>query len=241
MSAPVGKTSRKRRDTATNKEILLVRHGHSLANQKGILAGRKEGFPLAAQGTEEIERIAQMISALPIKISHIYFSPILRTAQSAQIISQKLKSDRKETVVNKSSRDLMEMDYGKWSGRKLATLRNMPLWKEISSRPSGVVFPQGEGFIEAQSRLINFIEGSVLSSLKNNETAVLVSHGDPIKMILSHYLGAHLDSFQRISINTGSLSRISFNNNMPVVSAINITSTHTLSTPPQLGGEVKKK
>ena len=49
----------------------------------------------------------------------------------------------------------------------------------------------------------------------------MFSHGDVIKLILAHYLGTPLDMFQRIVINTGSISHIRLLGGMPMVLKMN--------------------
>ena len=43
-----------------------------------------------------------------------------------------------------------------------------------------------------------------------NQTVVCFSHADPIKVLLNHALGSHLDHFQRIAVDPCSVSAISY-------------------------------
>ena len=52
----------------------------------------------------------------------------------------------------------------------------------------------------------------------------VVSHSDVIKMILAHYLGMHLDMFQRIEVSPASLSIVWIAYGRPAVMQINETS-----------------
>ncbi|ETZ97127.1 histidine phosphatase super family protein [Mycobacterium kansasii 824] len=36
---------------------------------------------------------------------------------------------------------LAEVDYGDWTGRKIAELTNEPLWRVVQAHPSAAVFP----------------------------------------------------------------------------------------------------
>ncbi len=50
------------------------------------------------------------------------------------------------------------------------------------------------------------------------------SHADPIKALLTHTLGTHLDHFQRIDVGTGSVSVIDWpGRGAPVVRSVNST------------------
>jgi probable phosphoglycerate mutase len=69
-------------------------------------------------------------------------------------------------------------------------------------------FPAGESIWEMQHRVVDEIER--LARAHPHEMIVLVSHADVIKSALAHYLGLHLDQFQRLIISTASLSTLVF-------------------------------
>jgi probable phosphoglycerate mutase len=99
---------------------------------------------------------------------------------------------------------LIEMDYGLWSGKSLSTLSRNPMWKTIQSRPSSVRFPEGESFVEMQSRAVDAVAKAALGKKR----ILILSHGDVIKSIIAFHLGLALDQFQRISIDPASISRV---------------------------------
>jgi probable phosphoglycerate mutase len=104
--------------------------------------------------------------------------------------------------------ELTEVDYGTWSGRKLASLSKNKLWKMVQESPSRMYFPNGEGIAEMQSRAMKSVHEAVSAKVKG--TAVIVSHGDVIKSIVASALGMHLDEFQRIIIDPASISILDF-------------------------------
>lgn len=59
-----------------------------------------------------------------------------------------------------------------------------------------------------QTRAVNAIEEALVSAHPHEAVAV-VTHADIIKMVLAHYLGMHLDEFQRIVITPASISVLS--------------------------------
>ena len=50
-----------------------------------------------------------------------------------------------------------------------------------------------------------------------NQLVAIFSHGDVIRTTLAHYMGTPLDLFQRIIINTASISALAFHNGRPMV------------------------
>lgn len=202
---------------ARSTSLVLVRHAHSSANERGVLAGRVPGVSLSEKGEAQAAELATALSELPI--SKILCSPLERCLETiAPFRSSLPRSKRPELVKEKR---LLEMDYGTWSGQKLSRLAMKKEWPSIQSEPSRFTFPRGESFWEAQHRVISLIEEEVSST----GTIALVTHGDIIKMVLSHYLGAHLDEFQRIAIDPASISRLEFpQGRSAVVTLMNSTS-----------------
>jgi broad specificity phosphatase PhoE len=60
----------------------------------------------------------------------------------------------------------------------------------------------------------------------------VVSHADMIKAIVAHYLGLHLDLFQRIHIETASVSAIAFYDRFPRVLRVSDTGNYEGFNPP---------
>ena len=100
------------------------------------------------------------------------------------------------------------MDFGEWTGQELKKLAKEPLWRLVQGRPSAVRFPEGESFRELQQRTVDEVEQ--LAAAHPGKTIALVSHADVIKVIVAHYLGLHLDQFQRLMISPASLTQLAF-------------------------------
>jgi probable phosphoglycerate mutase len=98
--------------------------------------------------------------------------------------------------------DAIEMEYGDWSGKKLALLSRTELWKSIQTRPSLVRFPNGESFLEMQNRALEAVRSIAIPGQK----VLLSSHGDVIKAIVAGFVGLHLDNFQSLAIDPASIS-----------------------------------
>jgi probable phosphoglycerate mutase len=103
---------------------------------------------------------------------------------------------------------LFEADYGEWSGRKIEELRSTELWKLVQVTPSAVRFPGGESVREMQSRIIGAVEGIVADH--PGQIVVAASHADPIKAVVAHYTGVHLDLFQRLFVSPASCTVLRF-------------------------------
>jgi probable phosphomutase (TIGR03848 family) len=183
--------------------IVLLRHAHSMANQENLLAGRTPGVTLSKTGQGQAAKLIERIGAT--KIDHIYISPMERCQLT---IAPWLSSRFSKSLLSyEIDERLNEVDYGKWSNRKLSSLRRDPLWKTIQSNPSRVQFPGGEKMKTSQKRGVDIVQE--LLDARGDKINLLVAHSDLIKMIATHFLGSHLDTFQRIDISPASFTVIS--------------------------------
>ena len=180
--------------------VLLVRHGQTATTGK-ILPGRSAGIHLSDAGLRQAEAAAQRIGKMP-SVAAVYASPLERARETAEPIARA----RKLRV--RIEPELSEVDIGDWTGHSLARLSKRPEWQIVQRYPSGFRFPRGESFAEMQLRMTSAV-GRVVAR-HPGETIVLVSHADPIKSVVAHALGVHLDLLQRIAIATASLTAIAY-------------------------------
>ncbi|MDO4712687.1 MAG: histidine phosphatase family protein [Candidatus Saccharibacteria bacterium] len=77
--------------------VYFVRHGESLANANGTVAGAEDDSPLTEQGLRDAYVLAQevtrRITAGELCINKIVSSPLQRAYQTAEIISQEAPGD----------------------------------------------------------------------------------------------------------------------------------------------------
>ena len=180
--------------------IVLLRHAHSVANEKNILAGRTAGISLSKTGKEQAKDLINRLGN--IHFDEVAISPLQRCRETIDpwLHTTGAKS---RLVVDDS---ISEVDYGNWSGKTLASLRRKAQWKVVQDFPSQMTFPEGESLLEMQGRALSGFYR--LNAVKGKGPRLLVSHGDVIKSIVAHCLGMHLDQFQRLVIEPASLTII---------------------------------
>jgi len=191
--------------------IYLLRHGHSTANAKSILAGRDASVSLSPRGIEQAQSVMQELEGK--NFANIYSSPMPRCLETLQPFVRKSKSK----IVKVDG--FLEMEYGDWSGKKLLTLSRKKLWNDIQSRPSLVRFPNGESFTEMQSRALESVKEAAIPG----KEILICSHGDVIKAIVAGLLGLHLDNFQRLTIDPASITVIELSADSAQIRKMNST------------------
>lgn len=176
--------------------ILLVRHGQNDWVSKKRLAGWLPDVHLNAEGHQQAQAAAERLAHLPIRA--VYSSPLVRCLETAGYIAQ----SHALPVVEEPA--IGEVRYGEWQGQELAQLAKEPAWYAVQHFPSRFRFPAGESLLEAQFRAVQAVED--LAAHHPHQMIALVSHADIIKLLLAHYLGIHIDLFQRIALDPGSVS-----------------------------------
>ena len=197
--------------------VVLIRHAHSQANAKGILSGRILGVHLSAVGVEQSHTLTSRLGKT--KISGLRISPMERCSETISPWWESIGKSWNRNVEVSIDNNLTEVDYGRWSGKRLSALSKLKQWKTVQNKPSAMYFPLGEGLAQMQERAMRSVYESL--NTKGKGAVILVSHGDVIKSIIASTLGMHLDNFQRIVIDPASISVIVFSSSIPRLLLLN--------------------
>jgi probable phosphoglycerate mutase len=194
--------------------VLLVRHGLT-ALTGPVLAGWTPGVHLDERGRAQAAALAERLRDLPL--GAVVSSPLERCRETAQAIL----ATRNGTPSHVDER-FGEVHYGDWTGEKLETLAQDPLWRVVQAHPSAVRFPgaEGESLSAAQHRAVSAIR-DWNARVGDDAVYLVCTHGDIIKAIVADALGLHLDQFQRIQADPGSLSVVRYTGLRPFVVRLN--------------------
>lgn len=180
--------------------LLLIRHGENDYVKTGKMAGHIPGVHLNERGQKQAQALGEALKDVPIKAIHS--SPLERAMETAQPIA----TAHQLQIIQEPG--LMDANIGKWQGKSIKALRLTNAWKVVQHSPSRFQFPEGESFVDLQTRLVNVLEGLVKKYNKPKDIVAVVFHADPIKLVVAHFLGLPLDHFQRLSCDTASLTAI---------------------------------
>ena len=177
-------------------ELLLIRHAVNDYVKTGRLAGWTPGVRLNDEGRTQAQALAQRLDGLTIHA--IYSSPLERALETAEPLAR--PRDLPIRVVE----SVGEVRYGEWQGGELKELAKHEKWFGVQFFPSQTRFPSGESLAEMQARAVGQCEA--IRVAHPDEVVAVISHGDVIKSIVAHYIGLHLDLFQRLDIAPASLT-----------------------------------
>jgi probable phosphomutase (TIGR03848 family) len=193
-------------------QLLLIRHAVNDFVKTGRLAGWTPGVHLNEEGQAQAEALGKRLAGAPI--DHLYSSPLERTMETAEAIRQ----HHAELAIT-PHHELGEVRYGDWEGMEISKLAGRKMWQVVQQYPSRASFPNGETMRGVQTRAVDAIEALVTQHPR--ETVIVVSHADIIKMVLAHFLGMHLDEFQRIVVSPASISTLMLGFGRPYVGTMN--------------------
>ncbi|MEA3337245.1 MAG: MSMEG_4193 family putative phosphomutase [Chloroflexota bacterium] len=201
-------------------DFLLIRHGsNDWVGDR--LAGWTPGVHLNEAGRKQAATLAQRLADWPIEA--VYSSPLERAVETAEITTEphELPIQIEEGVG--------EARFGEWTGQSIKVLRKTPEWARVQFNPSSARFPGGESLGEMQARVVASLER--LCQVHPKGVVLIFSHADVIKAAAAHYAGIHFDLFQRLVIDTASVTWIKLTDHGPRVIRLNDTGT---LTPPKL-------
>ncbi|MEW5706260.1 MAG: alpha-ribazole phosphatase [Actinomycetota bacterium] len=192
--------------------LYLIRHGETKYNKIHKFIGRTD-IELSPKGILQAEALSSYLRMKPIK--SIYSSDMLRARQTAEIIARPhgLKVLLRE--------NLREIDFGDWEGKTYDEIEALDGQKvrEWVSSPQDVIIPGGESWQDFKTRVI-YTVNRIIDEEKDGDV-VLVTHGGPIKLLISYFLRDDHDFFKSFWPSTGSLHIVDLSHQEPKVVLLN--------------------
>lgn len=190
---------------------LFIRHGET-DHTGAVLSGRSPRIALNERGRAQAAALPERLKHLPPDL--VCTSPLERCQQTAQVLASAYGLEPRILP------ELMELDYGRWSGQRHSELSGDLYWQEYNKQRSLYRIPAGELLLEGQVRMLHAVES--LQREAPDARIALVGHSDPIKAILGYLLGLPLDFINRLSIAPASVSIATVGAGEPCVQCINV-------------------
>jgi len=167
------------------------------------------GVQLDELGCRQMAAVADLISQIgPVALQS---SPQRRALQSADIVAE--RCGLAVEVVPAFD----EVDMGDWTGTEFSRLALDGDWQRWNRRRGSSQPPGGESMVVLQSRVVAHIEQ--LRAVGG--PIVIVSHAEPIRAAVLHYLRWPLDDFHSVTIDPASVSTISLEGSRGRVARLN--------------------
>jgi probable phosphomutase (TIGR03848 family) len=193
-------------------DVLLIRHAtNDWVGDR--LAGWTPGVHLNEQGRSQATALAERLATWSIQA--IYSSPLERAVETAQAVAGRHGLD---IVIEEG---VGESRYGDWTGQSIKELSKAPEWLQVQFTPGLARFPNGESLGEMQARAVAAVER--LRRLHPGSVVAVFSHADVIKAVAAYYAGVPFDLFQRLVIDTASVTWVRFTLHGPRLLRLNDT------------------
>jgi alpha-ribazole phosphatase len=192
-------------------KLLLVRHGRTKLHRTDRFWGSTD-VPLSDEGIRQAEQLGRRLARE--KIAAVYTSTLSRARLTGEIIAARHRLD--VTTIG----DLCECNFGYIEGLTYDEIKQKyPDLAEELDRGRVVAFPGGENIIELDGRVVAFLER--LKGIEPGETALIVSHGGPLRLLVCHLLGIGIEHWQQLRIDHASLSIVETFPAMAILNLLN--------------------
>ncbi len=195
--------------------LLLVRHGETDWNAAKRLQGQTD-VPLNTVGQRQAAAVARVLAARTVHA--VYASPLQRAWDTAWGIAASLG-----LTVQPEAR-LQEMAFGAWEGLTYAEIQQrdphrLAAWHE---NPLQVAPPGGETLTQVADRVHTVLRDMGVTC--REQTAVLVAHGGPLRILLCLALGLSPQAHWQFAISPASVSELHLYDQGAMLMRLNDTS-----------------
>lgn len=162
--------------------LILIRHGESLWNAKGLWTGWTD-IDLSEKGIEEAKHAANLVSDLPI--DEAFTSVLIRAKHTLTII---LDSLHKPTIPVTEAKELNERNYGIYTGKN-----KWGIQKEVGPdqftairRSWNTPIPNGESLKQVYQRVVPYYQSNIRPLLIHGKNILISAHGNSLRALIKH-------------------------------------------------------
>lgn len=190
-----------------------MRHGEAENNVNRILVGRHLESHLTSLGRQQASEAARLIQDIPIK--KIYASPVIRTIETAEIVSKILG------ISYDIDERLYEIDHGNLAGMNYEEIirKHGNLFLKFYAEEAPTLADYGlESFSSVKKRMTSLLDE--IRENYANENILMITHLDPIKAAISALF--YLDPEALYHIRNASLTILKNEDNLYSLLGVNV-------------------
>ena len=189
---------------STSGVLVLVRHGRTDVNARGLLQGRLD-HPLDEVGYAQAAKLAKVLG----RPDRVISSPLLRARETAGAFGCPVEIDER----------WVELDYGELDGLPISSV-GVEVWEQwradLTFTPAG-----GESIHTMVQRVLGACQ-DLIEEAKERDV-VVVSHVSPIKAAVTWALGVGAEAGWRTHLDAASITRVVCGPNGPLLRTFNET------------------
>ncbi|MBI4078863.1 MAG: 2,3-diphosphoglycerate-dependent phosphoglycerate mutase [Candidatus Levybacteria bacterium] len=180
--------------------LVLVRHGQSEWNKKGLWTGLVNA-PLSPEGEREAAKAADSIKDIPFNVA--FTSKLVRAHQTLDII---LKILQKSVPITENEA-LNERNYGDLTGKNKWKIKEQYGDEQFLKWRRGwdVAIPNGETLKDVYNRVVpNYLE-QIEPIVKAGKNVLVVAHGNSIRALIKYLEHISDEEVVRVELGTGEI------------------------------------
>jgi len=193
---------------------MLMRHGEAENNVQHIVAGRTSEYHLTEKGRMQVRNTAEKLKDL--SIDAIYTSPVIRTVETSQIVSETIGVDY--TVDER----LTETEMGSLVGMHINEVLEKydGLFHKFYYNDDALGKVGLEGFSSIGSRISSMLD--YVGEKYHDKNVLLVTHLDPIKAAITQVMDLKPEVLYNMTIRNASLTILNHSSKDYTLSAFNV-------------------
>lgn len=194
-------------------QLILVRHGESEWNLRGIWTGLTD-IGLSEKGKEQAKLVGEKLKGFPIDFA--FTSVLIRAKQTINEIKNVLGID----VPTFEDKALNERDYGIYTGKNKWEIKKEVGDEQFQKIRRGwdVPIENGESLKDVYNRVVPYFQTEILPKLKEGKNVLIVAHGNSLRALVK-YLENLLDAqVENLEIAVGEIYIYSLNEQNVIVS-----------------------
>ena len=180
--------------------LILVRHGESLWNEKGLWTGLTD-IGLSEIGRQEAKLAGGKLKGFSIDLA--YTSPLLRAKQTLDEIKAVLNLHLQ--VFQNAA--LNERDYGIYTGKNKWEIEEKVGEEQFHKIRRGwdVPIENGESLKDVYDRVIPYYQMDILPKLKSGKNVLVVAHGNSLRTLVKYLENLSDKDVEALEIATGEI------------------------------------
>lgn len=188
----------------SSNNYYLMRHGYSTRNEKEIASSFPEKIPcpLTEEGEKQVLETSKQLKDKNLDI--IFSSDLLRTKETAEIISKELDVDLK------FDERLREFNTGEFNGKPIKEIKDY--FEKSDDDPFDKKIPGGESHRMLKKRVYSFFKD--INEKYKDKNILIVSHRAPLSLMAFSAEGISNDKFPEFEKNnffeTGKFKEVKF-------------------------------
>jgi 2,3-bisphosphoglycerate-dependent phosphoglycerate mutase len=179
--------------------LVLVRHGTSTYNEKGLWAGWDDP-ELTEKGKEDAVAAGKTLKDIHFNVA--YISSLIRHKDTLKIILDTIGQPDVQTI---ESNAVKERDYGDFTAKNKWEVKEKLGDAEFLKlrRSWDYPVPNGESLKQVYEREIPYYESTILPQLKNGKNVIIVSSGNALRTLVKYLENISDEDIASIEIAPG--------------------------------------